>query len=78
MNSSDLQQYWYLVVVLVAWTMAWKGWALWRAARVGSKAWFVILFILNTLGLLEILYIFVFSKQDAERAEVMSTLPPKE
>lgn len=44
------------------WTLAWKGVALWKAARNGSKPWFVVLLLLNTLGILEIIYIFGFSK----------------
>jgi hypothetical protein len=41
----------------------WKGWALWIAARREQKVWFVALLILNTIGILEIFYIFYFSKQ---------------
>lgn len=50
------------IIASAAWTLPWKGVALWKAARNGSKPWFVVLLIVNTLGLLEILYIFVFSK----------------
>jgi hypothetical protein len=55
----------FLVVALLLvaiWSTIWKGLALWKSARKGSKIWFVILLIVNTLGILEILYIFVFSK----------------
>jgi len=52
-----------LVAVVAIWSLFWKGWALWIAARSGSKKWFVVLLILNTLGILEILYIFIFSKK---------------
>lgn len=50
-----------IFLALAVWSLAWKGWALWRAARRGSTAWFVALLIVNTLGILEILYLFVFS-----------------
>jgi hypothetical protein len=49
--------------LLIIWSLVWKGIALWKAARVGSKPWFVAFLILNTLGILEILYIYVFSKK---------------
>jgi uncharacterized membrane protein YagU involved in acid resistance len=52
-----------LLFVVVAWSIVWKGLALWRAARMGSKVWFVVLLVLNTLGILEILYLYVFSKK---------------
>lgn len=54
-----------LILILVAWTIVWKGLALWRAARNGEKVWFVALLIVNTAGILEILYLFVFSRRPA-------------
>ena len=51
------------VALLVIWSLVWKGLALWRAARVGSKIWFVVLLVVNTVGILEILYLYVFSKK---------------
>ncbi len=48
-----------LILMLVAlWTLPWKGVALWKAAGKKEKIWFVVLMIVNTLGLLEIVYIF--------------------
>jgi len=44
------------------WALAWKGVALWKAAKKKSVPWFVVLLIVNTMGILEILYIFIFSK----------------
>lgn len=52
-----------LFVILLVWSLFWKGMALWKAAREGSKVWFVVLLVINTLGILEILYIYVFSKK---------------
>ncbi len=45
------------------WSLVWKAFALWKAAGQKDKVWFVALIILNTLGILDILYIFVFSKR---------------
>ena len=53
-----------LLMIALLWSLGWKGWALWRAARNSSKAWYIVLLVVNTLGLLEILYIFVFSKRN--------------
>jgi methionyl-tRNA synthetase len=47
----------------VVWSMAWKGVALWRAGRNAHLGWFIVLFIVNTLGILEIIYIFAFSRK---------------
>lgn len=51
------------LAIVVAWTIFWKGMALWKSARAGSKIWFVVFLLVNTLGILEILYIYVFSKK---------------
>ena len=50
-----------LIGLLVLWSVVWKGVALWRAARRAEVGWFVVLLVVNTAGILEILYIFVFS-----------------
>ena len=52
---------WPLMLLVVAWSLFWKGTALWKAARSGSKEWFVAILVVNTLGILEILYLYVFS-----------------
>ena len=49
-------------IILFIWTISWKGMALWIAARQGKKEWFIPLLVINSLGILEILYIYVFSK----------------
>ena len=51
-----------VLAVVVIWSLVWKGWALWRAARNGSQVWFIVLMLVNTLGILEILYIFWLGK----------------
>ena len=56
----------WLFLVLGIWSMIWKGIALWKAARNGHKAWFIVMFILNVFGILEIIYIFGFSKKKEE------------
>lgn len=60
-------QYQSVGFLVLLWTLPWKGWALWRAARRASKGWFIALLLIQTLGILEILYIFVFSKKTAEK-----------
>lgn len=52
-----------LLLALIVWSLIWKGFALWRAAQNKSAGWFIVLLVVNTLGLLEILYIFVFGKK---------------
>ncbi len=51
-----------VVLILAVWTLYWKYLALWHAAKHEHKVWFVVLLLINTLGILEILYLHVFSK----------------
>ncbi len=62
MEQFLIQNSW-IIVLAGLWTLPWKGVALWKAARNNHKGWFVALLLINTLGLLEILYIFVFGKK---------------
>jgi hypothetical protein len=48
---------------MLVWVGVWKGLALWYAARRGQKVWYVVLLIINTLGILEIIYIFAVAKK---------------
>jgi hypothetical protein len=52
---------WLLLISLV-WIVFWKILSMWKAARNNHKIWFVVLLLVNTIGLLEVLYYFVFSE----------------
>lgn len=52
-----------LVIAVIAWTLVWKGLAMWRAARSGAKIWFVVLLLVNTVGILDIIYYFYVNKK---------------
>ncbi|MFC1728031.1 DUF5652 family protein [Nanoarchaeota archaeon] len=53
----------WLVALISLWTIPWKGFALWKAARNRQLVWFIALLVLNTLAILEIVYIFFFQKK---------------
>ena len=52
-----------LMLLLVVWTLYWKYQALWYAAKHDHKWWFIALLVINTAGILEILYLYIFSKK---------------
>ena len=54
----------FVIAIVAIWSIIWKGMALWKSARHGHKGWFVALLILNTVGILDILYIYFFSKKN--------------
>jgi len=77
-NPGDLKWLVFLpiiFIVLLLWTIPWKAVSLWKAARNGDIGWFIALFILNTLAILEIVYIFGFSKKKEEASAVPPTSP---
>ena len=53
----------WIILLITLWTLPWKVIALWRAVKNNHRKWFLALILLNTLAVLEILYIFVFSKE---------------
>ena len=52
----------FVLILLVVWSLFWKGLALWHAGRRGQPGWFVIMLILNTVGILDIIYLFAVLK----------------
>lgn len=55
--------FWIWLTPLIIWSLVWKGIGLWKAGRNNQLAWFVVLFILNTAGILPIVYIVFFQKK---------------
>lgn len=65
------------VVFLAAisiWSIIWKGIALWKAARLYHKGWFIALLIINTVGILEIIYIFLVAKKEEKEEQENQTI----
>ena len=53
-----------LFVAIAIWDLVWKLFGMWKAAKKNSPIWFAAIGIFNTIGILPILYIYVFSKGD--------------
>ena len=62
----------YVLLVVLIWSVVWKGFALWRAAKRDSKGWFVALLLLNTAGILDILYLYKISEREGDVPEQIS------
>jgi hypothetical protein len=54
-------------VFFIAWVILWKGLSLWKAGRTNDKVWFVALLLINTFGLLEIIYYFFVGKRKGKK-----------
>ena len=48
--------------LFILWSIFWKGLALWHSARRGETVWFIILLVVNTAGILELIYLFLVKK----------------
>ena len=49
-------------VILIIWSLAWKGIALWKCGRQNQLVWFIFILIFNTVGILPIVYLLFFQK----------------
>ena len=52
-----------VIGVVLLWVLFWKGCALWIAAKREEGWWFAAILVLNTVGILEIIYIFFVAKK---------------
>lgn len=63
------------IILIFLWQLAWKGVALWRAAKLGQKNWFIAMLVVSSIGILEIIYLFAFAKEKLTLEEIKSWLP---
>lgn len=67
----------FLLIILAVWTLFWKGLALWRASKNNQKYWFIAILIINTVGILEIVYLNWFAKKKRFWEKILEKLPWK-
>lgn len=73
MILTDLLKNPYLIFFISVWSIFWKISALWKTSRNNQFIWFIFIFFVNTLGILEIIYIKYFQKPGKE-IDIKSTL----
>lgn len=54
---------WSVLVIIMFWELIWKGIALWKCGRNDQPVWFVFILIVNSLGILPIVYLLFFQKK---------------
>ncbi|MCE9585592.1 DUF5652 family protein [Candidatus Nomurabacteria bacterium] len=47
-----------IIILLAIWSLLWKCYSTWTASKKDDKRWFIILIILNTFGILDMIYVF--------------------
>jgi len=67
-----------VVIPLVIWSAIWKGIALWKAARRDQLGWYLALLIINTVGVLPIIYIFLVAPRHPKLDSPTAVASPAE
>ena len=65
-----------LFSVIIIWSAIWKAIALWKSARNNQAAWFVVLCIVITIGLLELIYL-AFCLKNKNATNIVLEAPVK-
>jgi hypothetical protein len=66
-----------ILVILSIWSLIWKGIALWKCGRHNQLTWFVVLLVLNTVGILPIIYLLFFQKKSKATKRAKKTKKKK-
>jgi len=62
-----------IFIAIIVWSLIWKGFGLWKSAQLAHKGWFVAILLLNTLGIIEIVYLFIIAKKYSVKVEESSS-----
>lgn len=73
MNTNNLG----LIIAITAWDLFWRGLALWKSARKEQKYWFIALLIVNSVGLLPIIYLLWEGRKQPKRVSQPTTVKVK-
>ena len=52
-----------LLVLIALWSLPWKVYAVWLACKHDHRKWFLVLLLLNTVSILELIYVFYVLKK---------------
>lgn len=68
MNLNEITDSQVKIIMLVAlWDMVWKGFALWRASRNYHQNWFIAIIVINSAGILPIIYLLTHKPSSTEQ-----------
>jgi hypothetical protein len=64
-----------LLAVITIWDLAWRCVAVWKSTKENKPVWSIVFVLFQTIGILPILYIFVFSKMKSQDVPVQIAKP---
>jgi methionyl-tRNA synthetase len=67
------EQYFWLFIVVGLFELVLKGFALWHSARGRQLAWYIAILVINSAGILPIIYLLFFKK----KAATVKSVPAK-
>ncbi len=56
-----------IIIIVTIFDLVLKGMALWRAGNNKQLGWFIILFVLNTAGILPLIYLLFVGKKESKK-----------
>ncbi len=56
----------WLFVLIAIWDLVWRGIALWKCGRYNQPVWFIFVLIINSMGILPIVYLLFFQKKTSK------------
>ncbi|HEU4859190.1 MAG TPA: DUF5652 family protein [Chitinophagaceae bacterium] len=68
--NENIAGFWPLLICLVVWELVWKIIAMWKSARNNHVGWFICIGLLNTIGILSIVYILRQRKKNTTQPTV--------
>ncbi len=77
LNDFAISGDWLAVIIaLTAIDLLWKGAALWKAATMHDTVWFIVLLVINSAGILPLMYLWVNSANEIKTLNLHSHGPP--
>jgi hypothetical protein len=66
--SYNVSTSWATVIAIVAiWDFVWKALGMWRAGRNNQAGWFVVILIINSLGIIPIYYLLTHKEKTSKK-----------
>jgi len=65
------------IIIIIVWDLVWKAIALWKSARLNHKYFFIILLVINSVGIVPIGYLLYLKYFYKKTAALPTTTPKK-
>lgn len=67
-----------VLIPFMLWSLVWKGLSLWKAASKQQLWWFIVLLTINTMTVVEIVYLVYLHRFDLDHGKTLAYLRQKE